>query len=509
MKRTLGTATALAMVAALAACSPSEGGSASAGAGGNSDADDVNIGTFMDLTSWDPSDADIGFDVVYLSAVYDPLIALDEESNPIPALATDWEYSDDFRTLTMNLREGVEFEDGEPFNAEAAVANLEALKDGVRSNDAYLNVESFEAVDEYTVEMTMKKKDDALLYFMGLGRSWMVSPTVYEEGTAAEEPVGSGPYSYDISASNPGSEYFFDKKEDHWNSEQFPFERVGMVPISDATAGLNAMLAGQLDVAFGAPENIGLAEENGWNVASAPASTVGIQFVDRAGEDLEPLGDKRVRQAINLAFNTEALLETAAHGAGERTNQLFPVTGEIYDESLNDMYAVDLDRAKELMAEAGYEDGFELSMPMAPPFEPYQPAVEQTLGDLGISVTWDPISFPDYHSNASTYPMFIAVSTMEADPVATVVRRVASPQWYNPEPGLDLVSGLEDKITEIEEATGEEQTALIKELNEELLEEAWWNIWYQADNVYFSVEGLTVSPKPGPMFPQLQFIQRS
>lgn len=119
--------------------------------------------------SWDPSVADIGFNGPYLSAVYDPLVALNGDGEPVPALATDWNVSADALTVTLNLRDDATFSNGEAFNADVAVTNLEFLKEGVTSREAYLNVDRFEAIDDDTVEIHMNKRDDRLLYFMGLG----------------------------------------------------------------------------------------------------------------------------------------------------------------------------------------------------------------------------------------------------------------------------------------------------------------------------------------------------
>ena len=179
MTRTLTAAlVAVAAATALAGCTSSSGDTGGGGAG----TDELKAGVFLDVTSWDPANADIGFDGPYLSAVYDPLVALDKDAKPVPALATSWEWSADRLTLTMKLRDGVTFDDGQKFDATAAVANLQHLKSGVRSGQAYLNVASVGAKGADAVEIKLSKRDDALLYFMGLGRSWMASPAAIQSG---------------------------------------------------------------------------------------------------------------------------------------------------------------------------------------------------------------------------------------------------------------------------------------------------------------------------------------
>ncbi|MFF5721203.1 ABC transporter substrate-binding protein [Streptomyces buecherae] len=496
-------ATLVAVVAlALAACTNAGANS------GDGPVEKIRIGTLLDVTSWDPAQADIGFDGPYLSAVYDPLVSLDEKSRPIPALATSWTYSPDRLTLTMRLRSGVTFTDGQSFDAAAAVANLNHLRTGVRSGQTYANVADVRRVDADTVALRLKKKDDALLYNMGLGRSWMASPAAIKAKSLVARPVGSGPYTYDQGDSTPGSQYTFTRKPQHWDRRTYPFESVRVLPIADPTASFNAMLSGQLDVAYANAADTPHAKRNGWNIASKVATWVGIQFTDRTGEQLKPLGDVRVRRAINHAFDGAAILKSVGQGAGVATNQVFPAGDPAYDASLNDRYAFDLEKAKQLMADAGYADGFRVTMPMSSIFQPWQPAVQQILGQIGIKVTWKNLSPADYQKNAATYPMFVAVVALDSNAAASVDGRIASQQWFNPNPSTEAFPELHGLLGEIGATTGKEQLALIRRLNAEVTDQAWQDVWYQADNTYFSKKGVTVTPITGMMFPTLRFLQR-
>ncbi|MER7081446.1 peptide/nickel transport system substrate-binding protein [Saccharopolyspora kobensis] len=501
MKRLWKTALAAVLALTAAGCTSIAGNS-----GGATDV--LKMGTFQDVTSWDPANADIGFDGPYLSAVYDPLVSLDENSQPVPALATSWSFSPDSRTLTMQLRTGVTFADGQPFDAAAAVKNLEHLRAGARSGQAYLNVDSVTAVDPQTIALHLTRKDDTLLYFMGLGRSWMASPAAIDRGDLATDPVGSGPYEYRAAESTAGAQYVFAKKPQHWDAATYPFTGVQMFPITDQTASLNAMLSGQLNVAFANPAEIPQAQQNGWNVSSKVASWVGLQFVDRTGQRLAPLGDVRVRRAINHAFDGAAILKAVGQGGGTVSNQVFPVGDPAYDPALDDRYAHDIAEAKRLLAEAGHPRGFPVRMPMSPIFQAWQPAVQQTLGELGITVSWDEMSQADYQKNAATYPMFIAVIAMDSNPMASVAGRFTTEQWYNPEPSIEAFPEIAELVARTEAASGDEQIGLARELNGKLVDLAWQDVWYQANNTYFSVPGIEVTPITGMMFPTLRFIQR-
>ena len=504
MKRALAVAAGLTAVAlTLAACS----GAGSPNEGTSTSPTELKIGNFMDLTSWDTAVADIGFNGPYLSAVYDPLIALDGEGKPVPALATDWTVSEDFLTVTLELRTDAVFSDGEKFDADAAVANLEYLRDGAISREAYLNVESFTAVDEDTVEIDLSARDDRLLYFMGLGRSYMAAPSAIEAGTLAEAPVGSGPYTLSES-SIPGAEYHFDRVADHWAADEFRFEKVSVLPIQDDSARNNAMEAGQINVTFADDTTVEMAEQNGWSTESKVAAWIGLRINDHTGEQLEPLGDVRVRQALNYAFDGAEILSSLGRDRGEVTNQVFAVGFPGNDPALDDRYGYNMEKAKELMAEAGYADGFEVAMPMSGPFQTWQPTVEQVFQELGIRVTWDEYQFTDYQSNAPNYPMFIVSLAVDSDPVATIARQFTVPQWYMPEPDISEFPELQSQVdAALEAPRGEEQEAEIRELNEMVTEQAWNVVWYQSANTYVTTPDIELTPVTGMMFPTLRQIQ--
>ncbi|MHA3724723.1 ABC transporter substrate-binding protein [Leucobacter sp. HY1910] len=506
MKRTLTAASALAAAAlALTACAG--GGGAAGGDAAATAPTELKIGNFLDLVSWDPSIADIGFNGPYLSAVYDPLVALNGDGEPVPALATDWEISDDALTITLNLRDDATFSNGEAFNADVAVANLEFLKEGVTSREAYLNVDSFEAIDDDTVEIHMNERDDRLLYFMGLGRSYMAAPEAIEAGTLVEAPVGSGPYTLS-DTTIPGAEYHFDRVDGHWAEDEFPFDTVSVLPLQDPSARNNAMEAGQINVAFADATALELAEQNNWNVAEKVAAWAGIRINDHTGKQLKPLGDVRVRQALNLAFDGQAMLDAVGNGLGVYTNQVFAAGYPGYDEELNRAAGANIEEAKKLLAEAGYADGFDVTLPMAPGFQPWQATVEQAFKDLGLRLKWDEYQMADYQANAGNYPMFLVSLAVDAEPVATIARQLTVPQWYMPEPDISEFPELQGKIDEALAAPrGDEQNEKIRELNAMLVEEAWFVPWYQSKNVFVTDAGIELEPVTGMMFPTLRQIQ--
>ena len=510
MKRVpLAIAAAVAAVLALTSCSGGAGATTQASDAAAANApDDLNIGNFLDITSWDPSLADIGFDGPYLSAVYDALVALDKDGKPVPALAEKWEVAPDDLSITLTLHKGGVFSDGSPVDADAVVKSLEYLKAGARSGEAYTNVSSFEAVDDHTVKISLTQRDDTILYFMGLGRSYVMSPKAIAAGTLGKQPVGSGPYTLDGTKSVAGSEYHFTKVPGYWDAKAYSFKNLAIFPIMDATARQNAMLSGQINVQYGDITNKDAAKQQGWNTISRVSGWAGLVITDHTGAKNKTLGDLKVRQALNYAFDGAAILKAVGSGAGVATNQVFPDGGSINDPSLNTQYAYNVDKAKQLLADAGYPNGFDISMPMSPIFEQWKPAADQALAAIGVKVTWDNMQMPDYQLNAPNYPMFISFLAMDGNEVATVARQVTSKQWFNPTPDYASNSVLKPLVDKVHGTKGADQTAAIKELNKALVDQAWWSVWYQADNTYYSVPGVKIQPVIGMMFPTLRYITK-
>lgn len=508
MKKLLtGVAAVAAVALALTGCSsPNEGGNT----GGETDAPAGNkalsIGNFLDVTNWDPAAADLGFDGPYLSAIYDPLIVAAEDGGAEPGLATSWEIADDFSTVTFDVRTDAVFSDGTPVDVDAIVKGLNYLKDGPTAQDAYLKVASIEATDEDTITFNMAERDDTLLYLLGLGRSYIAAPAAIDAGTLSETPVGSGPYTLS-DKSVPGTEYVFDKVENHWDADKFPFDPLKVTPLSDGTAMLNAMEAGQLNLAYTDKTGADLAGDYGWNVAKGLSMWSGLMFADRSGDMGSPIGNVKVRQALNYAFDIEGIHQSIAQGEGFATNQMFAVDNPGYLPELNGYYEHNIEKAKQLLAEAGYPNGFDISMPMAGPFQAYQAIVEQTFSELGINVTFEETDFMSYMGKAPTYPMFIAVIAMDSNPVATVERRISMAQWNNPNPGVSNIEGLQPALDKVFTAEpGAEQLAAIEAVNTIAVEQAYNAVWGQSENTYVSTSEFKVTPIIGLMFPTLRHI---
>lgn len=371
----------------LVACSP-----AGDDQGGGASDLSLTIATTAAPPSFDPAQLDNGASAYIWGSIFDTLLTQDASGEIVPNAAESWEYSDDALTLTLSLREGMTFSTGDPVTAEAVKATLERDKEtpGLRQAEA-ANVESVEAPDDQTVVINLTEPTPALVSNLAMGLGAIGDPATLDEDRTALNPVGSGPYVLDESTVN-GSSYVLKRREDYWNVDAFPYSTVTVRVIEDQQALFNALQSGELDAGNVNADQVAAVEGAGFATKQVDALAVGsLAILDREGTLIPALGDARVRQAVNMAFDRDLYVESLLGGVGRSTSQLFNPAQGAYDPQLEDFYSYDPDAAKELLAEAGYAEGFDLTLPSTFLSTTYEPAITQSLADIGITVTWEPV----------------------------------------------------------------------------------------------------------------------
>ncbi len=325
------------------------------------------VGQIAEPQSLDPQHVSAVNDFRILMNVYDGLVRYKDGTLEVePALATDWSISEDGTEYTFNLREGVTFHDGSPFNAEAVVFNFERMiqedhpyHTGTFPLSFYFSaVTSVEAVDDMTVKFTLNEPFAPFLSNLAYPAGLIVSKAAVEEHGEDfdRNPSGTGAFKFVEWQSN--TRVVVDRFEDYWDGAA-PLDAVVYRPITDANTRVAEMLSGGIDVMVEVPP------DNVSTFADDPAFTL----YEEAGPHLwflilnakeGPFADMRVRQAANYAVNKEALVENVLQGtATVAAGPTPPAFNWAYNEEL-DPYPYDPDRARELLAEAGAE-GAELT----------------------------------------------------------------------------------------------------------------------------------------------------
>ena len=348
------------------------------GLAGAAVADELTIGMRSNASSMDPHYSALGPDVSAMKNVYETLTARDSNLQLIPALATSWEPTGD-TTWVFKLREGVKFHDGSDLDADDVVATLKripkaASPDGGLVTYARRIVEA-KAIDPLTVEFTTDSPAATLP--LDLARVFIVPSETGEETPVAEfnsgaKAFGTGPYK--LVSWEPKGEMVLEANPDYWG-EAPKWDKVTFTEISNDSARVAALLSGRVDmINYAPPTDVArISRESKLEVFTGPSVYVFMMFPDyrddsplvraKDGSDLaeNPMKDLKVRQAMSMAINRDAIASRVMEGLAEPASQIITKGFFGYSPEAAEL-GYDPEQAKALLAEAGYPDGFQIDL---------------------------------------------------------------------------------------------------------------------------------------------------
>lgn len=312
---------------------------------------EVVVAISNDPSPIDPIQLVTPTDRVVASAVFEPLVEFSEDGELVPGLALTWE-SDDAQTWTVTLREGVEFSDGTPFNADAVVANYErAQNPDINARTADLSVlDTINVIDDHTLEFVMTQRLASFPAFLNDVFSNMISPAVLD-GDVAANPVGTGPF---ILENRGSDEISFTRNPNYWDEGNPKSERIVYRIIPDTQAQLAALQAGDVDVMTntGDATNAQAADLDGVEVIIKPG--IGTMHIFLNAQE-PPFDDVRARLALAHATDREAYVQfTNTAGDGEIVDGPFPSGMPVSGSPRADAWPeYDPARAQEILDEIG------------------------------------------------------------------------------------------------------------------------------------------------------------
>ncbi|MGA7506726.1 MAG: ABC transporter substrate-binding protein [Erwinia billingiae] len=317
----------------------------------------LRIGLGADPDMLDPHLARTYYGRFVFAAMCDRLVDVDENLKVVPGLATDWKWSQDGKTLTMNLRQGVTFQDGETFDADAVKFNIDralTLPGSLRKSEIS-SIESVEVASPSQVIFHLKTADAALLSQLTDRAGAMLAPKAAAKPDFATHPVCSGPYQF---VSRVQQDRIVLKRfENYWNKAAYHFDKVVFLPIPDASVRLANLRSGDLDLTEGIAASDVKTVEADSKLALAKTTGLGYQGItfNIANGKVDPANpfakDARVREAFSLAIDRDALNQVAFEGVYTPANQAFsPVSP--YHVKLP-IAPRDVEKAKALLAAAG------------------------------------------------------------------------------------------------------------------------------------------------------------
>ncbi|MGG3573705.1 ABC transporter substrate-binding protein [Bacillus gobiensis] len=366
---------------ALLGCSSGTGGNESSGQ--NNEKKTLIYGRGGDSTSLDPITTTEGEAFKVTQNIFETLLEYGEQDTTIqPGLAKKWEVSDDGLTYTFDLEEGVKFHDGTDFNAEAVKFNFDRWMNGDEEKFPYYTmfggykkdeghvIKEIKVLDDYKIQFILKRPQAPFLKNLAMSPFGIASPAAIEKSgdKFREQPVGTGPFKF--VDWKPNDRITIEKNEDYWG-EGAKLDEIIFRSIPENSARLNALQGGEIDIMDGVnPSDLKTIESNpDLKKLERPSMNIGyLGFT----VNKEPFNNKLVRQALNYAVNKQEIIDSFYGGLAEPAKNPLPPSLEGYNNDIEE-YPYDPEKAKQLLAEAGYPDGFEMDLWAMPVPRPYMP----------------------------------------------------------------------------------------------------------------------------------------
>jgi peptide/nickel transport system substrate-binding protein len=390
-----------------------------------------------------------GIDSKLIHPVIESLLREDVNGNYYPWLATGWKIDQDKNTITVSIRKGVKFHDGTDLNAKAAKW---CIDQGIEAKQlkGWLSVD---VIDNYAIRINVDKYQNNFLNLLSSAYGGaMVSPTAYEKKGkewARWNPVGTGPFKF-VSYER-GSKLKYTKWDGYWQKGKPYLDGVEYIFIRDPMTQQAAMRASGEEkvqvLCVTSGEQAAMMKAQGFEVLTMPIGPVSL-IPDSKNPD-SPLSNRKVRQAVSYAIDREAIVKARGFGFWSAANQI-PSPGNLgYVKDL-EFGRYDPKKAKELMAEAGYSDGFKIKIIVMPAMvdRDAMVAIQRFLGEIGIQVE---LEFPDgggytalrwkdgwHHAFMGQHTRMLATTNITYN----FYWQTVTGQW----PSLKRTEGLVDKI---------------------------------------------------------------
>ncbi len=326
--------------------------------------------------------------------LYDSLVWINEEGKLEPALAESWDISEDGKTYTFNLRQGVKFHNGEPFTADDVVFTWKNnIVDKIKWSEKFTIAKAVEKVDDYTVKISTESPSPLLLRVIAI--YWGIMPHKYCEKVGLDgfynQPIGTGPFKF--VEWKKGDRLIYEAYADYWKAGYPKVQNLIFRPIPESSTRVAAIKTGEVDIVgrLSYEEAAQLQGASNIKVLSYPVDRIYyIAFNNLTTGKGKPTEDARVRQAMNYAVDVDAIIDALFNGQANPASGMV-MSGEfVYDKKIKP-FGYDPEKAKKLLAEAGYPDGFE--MEMAGPtgaytnFEQVLEAIQGYLEAVGIKTS--------------------------------------------------------------------------------------------------------------------------
>ena len=327
--------------------------------------------------------------------VFEGLMKPTPNGDLTPAIAESYEVSEDRMTYTFHLREGVQFHNGETVTAEDVVYSIQrcaaATETGIVQVEAFSVIQDIKTPDDKTVAITISEPSDEFISYM----TTAILPADYDKQDTA--PVGTGPFKF-VSRTAQDS-VVLEKFDGYWGTPA-QLDKVTLKIIENADSLMMSLQSGAIDLcAHLTSTQVAQLGEN-FDVAEGTMNLVQALYLNNAEK---PFDDVRVRQALCYAVDKQEIIDLAFDGYGSPIgSSMYPAFGKYFDDSLTNYYTKDVEKAKALLAEAGYPGGFDMTITVPSNYKPHMDTAEvlvQQLAQIGVNAAIEPIEWESWVSD--------------------------------------------------------------------------------------------------------------
>lgn len=360
--------------------------------------DTLNVAIMTDPEGLDPQKTSATSTYFVTTNIYEPLVVMDENWHIQSRLAESWEVADDYKSVTFHLKKGVKFHNGREMTAQDVKFSIERLhEDDSPKQKYYANITGAEIVDDYTITFTTEKPDAVLL--TSFAYPWSVIVPEECADTLKTAPVGTGAYRFDNWV--PQQELNLTRNEDYYDTLA-SIEKVAYKIVPDATSAMVGVLNGDVDLVDVTGNPVDSIQNN--EVVSLYQKGINSVTILGMNLDNEYLSNELVRQAMACAINKDEIIQSVNQGNGDKVGSYLPSSAAEYIDT-NDVLPYDVDHAKELMTEAGYQDGFSINLTL-PKTYPMYTNIGQIIADqlekIGIHCNIEVVEWADWMQNVYT-----------------------------------------------------------------------------------------------------------
>lgn len=501
------TVAALGATAAISACGSSDS-TGSAGAGAST----VSIGTDADPApfGYDPAALSSG-EITFRQAVYNSLFTTTSTGAVEPELATDYAFNASKTQLTLTLRAGVKFTDGTTLTSTLVKQNLDRRSDptlgayGMFAKGGSAEILDIATPGPQTVVITFATPQAAAPSLLAESAGWIVGgKAIADPKILMTGPDGSGPYTLSSSGTVKSSTYTLVKNAAAWDAGSFPYSTVVFKVLQGPQTLANALVSNQVQVAQLDPSTVSFAKSKA-SVVGFPGTIYGLALFDKQGAISKPFASVKVRQALSMAINRKQI--AGLHTGATATASFFPSGTQGYDPALDSTYAYDPAKAKQLLTEAGYPNGFSFSISTVGDAKDTDlQAIQQGWQNIGVHMTIEhATSFAEGLQAQSKTPIGYNTLMIGRDPLG-FVNSLLLGGTLNAQHAVDpeIMAALQAA----ESGTGNSDIPALKKLNNAVVNEGWFlTVYEQPTYVGYNASAVKApQPASGSVFPLLSSI---